>query len=194
MQKFFYIFFKAMQNNPTNDVTVVENGPKKRVQSKWYQYPGINLRFLLDFMKAVGLNTEALCKPTGQPPQSLRIQLKRDDMKLSKAKRLIESNGYKLEIRYIPKEKNTEEDNYIVTLPHIVKKKENKRDLDFIKDFIASQGDSQYALAEKIGVTQGAVFAWFNTDDILISYIIKIKEAYDVNLEFRITENTENSV
>lgn len=179
-------------NDWPNTVSLEDNQPKKRVQSKWYQYPGVNLRFLLDFMKALGLNTESLCKPTGQPPQSFRIQLKRDDMKLSKAKRLIEANGYKLEIRLIPKETKQDSEGYIVTLPRIIKKNDNPKNLDFLKDFIASRGESQYVLADKLGVTQGAVFAWFNTDDILISYIIKIKEAYDVNLEFRITEKTEN--
>lgn len=182
-----------MQENP-QAVTAKEKEPKKKVQSKWYQYPGVNLRFLLDFMKALRLNTETLCKPTALPPQSLRIQLKRDDLKLSKAKRLIESHGYKLDIRLIPKTNKQGDDGYIVTLPNIQRKKEAPKNLDFLKEYMQSIGESQYALADKLGVTQAAIYAWYNTDDILISYIIKIKEAYDLNLEFRITENTENAM
>ena len=180
-----------MQETTINAAEVPEEKPK-RVQSKWYQYPGVNLRFLLEFMKALRMNTESICKAASQPPQSLRIQLKRDDMKLSKAKFLIKANGYNLNVRLIPKEQTDANKGYIVTLPNIKKKPEEPKNLSFLKEFMTSVGESQYAVADKLHVTQAAVNAWFKTDDILISYIVKIKEVYNLDLEFRITENTEN--
>lgn len=163
--------------------------PMKKTQSKWNDYPGKNLRFLLEFKAALGLNTESLCKPTGLSPQSIRIQFKRDDMKLSKAKRIIESHGYKLNVNLTPRKQGKDNgDNYIVNLPVITKKTEQAKNLDFLKDFMQLMGESQYALANKLEVTQGAVFAWLSTDDILISYLVKIVEKYDADIEFKITE------
>lgn len=157
---------------------------------RWHQYPGINLRFMLDFMRATGHNTASLCKLSNMPPQAFRLQLKSDDMKLSKAKQLIKNAGYKLEIKLYPGPQEASDTDYIVTLPK-KQAEEGGENLRFIMDFIKRSGDSQHELGRKIGITQGAVFAWFRTDDIMISYIVKIKEAYKAKLEFRITENTD---
>lgn len=166
--------------------TIVE----ERNTRRWHQYPGINLKFMLDFMRATGLNTATLCKMSNVPPQAFRLQLKSDDMKLSKAKQLIKNAGYKLDIRLYPTAPETADTDYIVTLPKR-QNEEGNENLRFIIDFVGRAGDSQHELGRKLGVTQGAVFAWFRTDDIMISYIVKIKEVYKAKLEFRITENTD---
>jgi len=162
------------------------NPPVETTKSKWYQYPGVNLRFLLDFMRATGHNTASLCKMSNMPPQALRVQLKRDDMKISKAKELIKNAGYKLDIKLYMQSQEADSD-YIVTLPKAIRKNDDKN-LAFLDEFFSMVGESQYEIGKKMGITQGAVFSWFKTDDIMISYIVKIKEIYKAKLEFRITE------
>ncbi len=160
----------------------------QKVPRKWHQYPGKNLRFLIDYIRISGLNTTKISIPSGLPPQSLRIQLQRDDMKLSKAKKLIENTGCKLDVILYPQAQEEDDENYIVVIPKKKDTEEKAGNLAFLSNFMKQLGQSQYDLAEKLGITQGAVYAWFATDDIMISYINRIKDAYSAKLEFRITE------
>lgn len=177
-----------------DEKTLLEDSVEKvafqKIPRKWHQYPGKNLKFLLDYIKISGHNTATISQACGLPPQPLRMQLQRDDMKLSKARRLIEGTGCNLEVVLYPQSLPGDDENYIVVMPRRRVTSDKPAQMDFLKAFMKQTGQSQYDLARKIGITQGAVYAWFSTDDIMISYINKIKDAYQAKLEFRITEKT----
>lgn len=156
-----------------------------------------NLKFLLDLFDATGLTPHTFAQLTPNPASTataLRLQLNKDDMKVSKARAIVDTVGYTLDIRFTDKTPVQDEDpSYIVRLPSGIKKTESKyENLGFLMDFLKSHAVTQRGLADKIGMSPGAVFTWFKLDDIAISYLNKIKDAFDVNLEFNIlTKDTQ---
>lgn len=156
-----------------------------------------NLKFLLDLFDATGLTPHTFAQLTANPASTataLRLQLNKDDMKVSKARAIVDTVGYTLDIRFTDKSPERDEDpSYIVRLPSGIKKAENKyENLGFLMDFLKSHAVTQRGLADKIGMSPGAVFTWFKLDDIAISYLNRIKDAFDVNLEFNIlTKDTQ---
>ena len=150
-----------------------------------------NLKFLLDLFDAVELTPHTFAQLTPNPASTataLRLQLNKDDMKVSKARSIVDTIGYTLDIRFTDKIPTPDEDpSYIVHLPTEIKKHESKyENLGFLMDFLKTHGISQRGLAEKIGMSPGAVFTWFKLDDVAISYLNQIKDAFDVKLEFNI--------
>lgn len=150
-----------------------------------------NLKFLLDLFDALGLTPHTFAQLTPNPASTataLRLQLNKDDMKVSKARSIVDTIGYKLDIRFTDKVQPEQEDPaYLVHLPSDIKKTENKyENLGFLMDFLKAHAVTQRGLADKIGMSPGAVFTWFKLDDIAISYLNRIKDVFDVNLEFSI--------
>lgn len=114
-------------------------------------------------------------------------------MKLSKAKAIVDTLGYTLNVRLVPKLQpeivENEDTSYIVRLPVEIKRRQIQskyENLDFLEEFVSSRNISKRELANKLNMSPGAIFTWFKTDDIAISYLSKIKDAFDVNLEFNI--------
>lgn len=160
-----------------------------------------HLRFLLDFFTATGLTPYSYSKLTDNPTstaQALRTQLKRDDMKVSRAKEIVSTAGYKLDIEFkddICAVKETP--GYTLRLPENLrenlergglKKESQNKNLTFLKEFLSRNNISSRKLAQKIGMSAGAVETWFSTDDLAISYLYRIKDAFKVDISFIVSE------
>lgn len=156
----------------------------------------VNLKFLSDFFVEARLTPESYSRYTANPHStatSLRLQLHKDDMKLSKASEIFANLGYELDVHFEEKKqdklrmKRFENDGYIVTLPVInVQYKCKYQRLGFLEAFMHAKHLPFREFAKSIGLSAGAVAAWFHADDVRISHLMRIKEVYDLKIIFTI--------
>lgn len=164
-------------------------------------YPDcIHLRFLLDIFEALGVTPQDYGKLTDNPAstgQSLRQQLHHDDMKVSKAKAIVSAFGYRLEIELSDPEVEPQALPYVLVLPKSLQEKRSAlldrktakySNLNFVWRFMLQHKISKRGLAIKLGLSSGAVFTWFNSDDIMISHVYAIAKAYGVDVVFTVSE------
>lgn len=194
-----------LQNKMTQNKTDVASNAesKPRVpRSLYVKYPCQNLRFLLDFFTATGLTPYSFGQKTDNPlssAQALRVQLNKDDMKISRAKEIVGIAGYQLDIDLLEKDRPAmEELGYTLILPEDLQenlkrggphRKTKNVNLAFLQDFLYRNRVSRRRMAEAIDQSAGCVETWFNSDDIAISYLFRIKEVYPVELIFTISPN-----
>lgn len=186
------------KNAPVATETAMEVSPPYLIKTgrgntRNRRYACKNLKFLTDLFDALNITPEAYSKLTPNPistSRGLRIQLNNDDMKISKARAIVDTLGYELEIKLTEKTKKQEDnDDYIVNLPEDIRKirKTKKYDnLNFLYQFMQENKLTMRSLANKIGMSSGTIFTWFRTDDMSVSYLNIIRKALDVNLEFNI--------
>ena len=123
----------------------------------------------------------------------LRTPLKKDNMKLSKAQEILGHFGLTVKVSlYMPgRPKGQPADpNYRVNIPEgytvSAPPMEDDSEVAFLKRFMIENSLSQEELGRAVGFTHGAVRNWLNSDDIMISHIISIKEYYGAIVEFDI--------
>lgn len=161
-------------------------------------YPNVKrLRFILDVFHALKLTPNSYAKLTEHPvseSSSLRAQLNADDMKVSKAKHIFNVLGLELGIELRDKEPEKAA-GYTLSIPvEVLNRKEDLvqedprryENLDFLWRFMQRKNLSKRGLSMDIGLTSGAVFTWFNSDDIAISHLYTIKDKYGVELHFSV--------
>lgn len=178
----------------------------KKAQRKHYKrgdYPARNLRFLVELMTEMNLTLKDYERATGKSSVGLGHLLKNDDMKLSKAEEVLDAFGYTMEVRLEelePKEDTIEikaGDSYSVILPANKNNQGAEANPDgivrlrFLKNMMRRRRITQKELTETIGSTHGAVIGWMKTDDIYISYLNKIKDAFNLRLQFIIKPKNE---
>jgi len=123
----------------------------------------------------------------------LRTPLKKDDMKLSKARSILNHFGLTVKVSLympeMPKEQSTDT-NYKVNIPEgltiSAPPVDDNSQMAFLKRFMNENKLSQHELARAIGIKQSGVRRWLISDDIMISYIVSIKEYYGAIVEFDI--------
>ena len=126
-----------------------------------------NLKFLGDFMTAMGLTTTTAGEKIGLTQVSVYYWLKKDDARLSVVNKLIEACGYKLIIDYV----STEADPFE---PEIYIEPKHDKLLTFLA--VALQKEDKEKIANELGLGYTTVYYWLTHDDIFISYIFKIAE------------------
>ena len=149
---------------------------KRTLQKDKYELS--NLRFLGEFMSALGLTTTTAAEKVGLTQVSVYYWLKKDDAKLSAVDRLIDACGFKLTIDLVPREQDSEGNTMIlIELPR-------KKRLSFLADALSDQDKEM--VAEKLGIGFSTVYYWLEHDDIFISYIYKIADAIDRKVKITI--------
>ena len=173
-------------------------------QNLYTYYDCKHLRFVLDALTATGLSPQSYGKLTDNPPstsQALRVQLKQDDMKLSKAKQFVSTLGYDLTVDLLEKNRTTSSD-YKLILPEklqqnlergILEQEDKNKNLSFLLRFMSHNGITKRRLARVLEMSPGAINAWFRADDILISYLFKIKNVLQADIAFSISERDEHN-
>ena len=170
-----------------------EDSARNRKYPTWGNYPGVNLKFLLEFMKYLGVTAEDYGKMGATSAQALRLQLRNDDMKVSKAKEIVRTLGYKLEIELLEKEvKEDTEETYAVILPKekvpTAYKSYRLKNIPFLDEWMEKRRLSQRKMGELLNCSSGAVESWIKTDDMPISYVNKMKEALNLRVKYEITK------
>ena len=176
---------------------VPENGETPKAKKKIglgarnEDYGCTHLKFLIDLFNALGLTPNSYAKMTDNPTSTavgLRYQLNKDDMKVRKAKEIVASLGFELQIRFVDDKVQESDPSYMVKLPECLKQKKQSKykDLAFLDEFMQERKISRRGLAEAISLSPGAVQTWFMLDNMSIKYLDKIKDAYNMKLEFSI--------
>lgn len=140
---------------------------KRTLQKDKYELK--NLKFLGEFMTALGLTTTSAAQTVGLTQVSIYYWLKKDDAKLSAVENLIDKCGFKLSIDLIPVEQDPQSNTEIVLeLP-------KRKRLSFLEEVLSQQDKEQ--VAKKMDIGFSTIYYWLEHDDIFISYIYKIAEA-----------------
>jgi len=121
-----------------------------------------NLKFLGDFMSALGLNTTTAGEKIGISQVSVYYWLKKDDAKLSTVEKLINACGYSLSIEFVDPE-----------MEIIMEINRTKR-LSFLSEAL-SVCDKEM-IAKELGMGLTGIYYWLSHDDVNISYIYRIAE------------------
>lgn len=148
----------------------MSEGEKTRTVTRKLQpgkYELKNLKFLGDFMMALGLTTTTAGEKARLSQVTVYYWLKKDDARLSSVESLINAWGYKLKMELVSVDDN--EDTSIV----LIERPEEKR-LSFLER--ALKGVSREELRQELGIGTTTIYYWFAHDDIFISYIFRIAE------------------
>ena len=162
--------------------------PKMKTPAR---YDCKHLAFLVDFMNATQTSVIALTGSVSEET-SVRNMLRNDNMFLSKAKDLISRQGYKLDIKYNERVQEDNTPGVKITIKGVPQKKRNPN-ISFILDALEKRKMTLKDLAEKIGVSQGAVWSWIRVDDIKIAYLQPIGVALDMDLQYLIEPQGEEN-
>ncbi len=175
----------------------MEQGPENRVRVHGFSpnYPGKNLKFLIDFFEYVNENPESYGRLGSTSAQALRFQLRNDDMKVSKAMQIADELGYKLEIKLVPRPSEgkvvvSDDSTYRVVLPEqkkVRKPSKTKYNLEriaFLDEAILANKVSQRRMAQMLGYSYGAIQAWLRSDDMKISHVNAIKDKLKLDVEY----------
>lgn len=127
-----------------------------------------NLKFLGDFMSAMGLTTTTAGEKIGLTQVSIYYWLKKDDARLSAVNKLIEACGYKLIIDLVDPDPDPKDTEIVIEVPR-------EKLLSFLSEALSDQDKEEVAKKLNIGYT--TIYYWFSHDDIFVSYIYKVAEA-----------------
>lgn len=172
-----------------------EETPHKKNQGiyKSGEWDVKNLRFLADFMRLSGNTTTTLAQKVGIGRQAIYNYFKRDDMSIQMIYKIIESNGCK--IRFIMERPEPADSDVIIRLNNYFLKN-LPEGIKFGKLYFVNLAMQRYLITakdicEKLGCARSTVSAWFTTDNMMISYVYRICEAFDLKLKIEITPKDE---
>lgn len=135
------------------------------------------LKFLGEFMSALGLTTTKAAEKVGLTQVSVYYWLKKDDAKISVINKLIDACGFKLIIDLLPVGGPEPDTEIVIELPR-------EKRLSFLSDALSDVDKD--VVAQKIGVGTSTIYYWLEHDDIFVSYIYKIAEAIDCKVKVTI--------
>ncbi|MBQ6578528.1 MAG: helix-turn-helix transcriptional regulator [Bacteroidales bacterium] len=154
---------------------------------------------MLDILSATGYTPHTFSLMTDNPhstASTLRLQLNKDDMKVSRALQIVSTLGYKLTIDIKEKDPSYQENpGYKLILPKnlqrnlergFLPKKYRNKCLTFLLEFLSRNNISQRELARRLELSPGAVETWFRNDDLAISHLFRIKDVFDIEIVFTI--------
>lgn len=157
----------------------------KRTTIGLSRYSCKNLQFMLEFLRAIDKTPETAMK-TASAAVSFRAQLHQDNMLLSRARKIIEEQGYKLEVQF--KDKEQENEVISIILEDTPERERKVVNLDFLEKMLTEKRMTMAMLSEKIGIASQTVRTWFRVDDIRIGYLTEIAEKLNMILEYKITK------
>lgn len=150
------------------------------------------LGFLYTFLKGNFLTLKGIPREV-IPFSTLNTNLDKDDMRLRQLFAIFDYYQYYFLIYLEPKD------------PYLAKKYRDKcvnvnggmvnpeggERLGFLKDFVNINNYHYKDITDRMGMTQSAIYAWFNKDDMMLSKLYKISKVFDVNLHFIIKPKME---
>jgi len=121
-----------------------------------------NLKFLGDFMTAVGLNTTTAGEKIGISQVSIYYWLKKDDAKLSAIEKLINACGYKLSMELVDPDQE------------IIMEINRTKRLSFLAEALSDQ--DKLKVSHELGIGLTGIYYWLSHDDVFVSYIYRIAD------------------
>ena len=140
------------------------------------------LQFILSMMEMKKVTKHELAQMMGVSPQNIFTYFKRDDMKLSYAQEVSARLGYDLSIRL---ERDDAPVHNVITEIEGLVGKDGLQRLAFLRIAMSQYGIERKMIAEKLGLNYTGVNRWFKVDDIAISYIFDIAQAYGLKVKIK---------
>lgn len=141
------------------------------------------LAFLNGLLANCKVTKYALAEMMGVSKQNIFTYFKRDDMKLSYAMEIADRLGYTLSFTLDSGELD-KASNVMIELGKLVGANGLNR-LAFLNLALGMNGVSKSEVAEKLGLQYTGVQRWFKVDDIAISYIFAIADAFGWKVKIR---------
>ena len=147
------------------------------------------LKFLTDFMRETGNTTSTLAAKLGIGRQAMYNYLVRDDMRLSVIENIMDACG--CQIRYSLEKPESTSGNVVMHLKDYMFR--NVPDgvtigrLWFLSVAMQRYGITGKEIADRLGLSRSTVSTWFATNNVLISHIYKICEAFGLEMKIEIT-------
>jgi len=146
-----------------------------------------NLKFLVALLEACGMTKVDLAKMMGKSPQNIFKYFQLDDMKLSFAQEIAEKMGYRLSFRLEAVDQPQE--NVSIEVEQLIKATPGAqlsvKRMSFLRLAMSIYDMDRKTIADHLGLAPAAVTRWFAVDDIYISYIFRIAEAYNLHLSIK---------
>ncbi len=142
-------------------------------------YSDKRLGFLLEILDLKGIAKTELAARLKVSQQSVFKFFKNDNMKLSYAIHVMDVLGYNLVV-YL--EKDGDDMRSIIENVTKILKPDERKLLTFLLIAFKKYNIDATSLAPKIGFYKTGVMRWFRVDDILLSRLYQVAEAYDLKL------------
>ena len=164
-----------------------KNSPGKYQNGNWDVK---NLKFLVDFMDAMGMTTTDVANKIGLASrQSVYHWLVTDDVKFSSIIKLFDACGYDIIFSFIPTTRKKSSDTEVSIVLHEDHRDDSKyanRKLGFFQKAMDTNGVSSAALSEFLSIDKTTIFYWFKQDDCAISYLYKFAQYAKLKLKIEI--------
>lgn len=169
-----------------------KNSPGKFQDGNWNVK---NLKFLVDFMDAMGMTTTDVANKMGLASrQSVYHWLVTDDVKYSNIIKFFDACGYDITFSFVSKARKKASDTEVSIILHEDDKDESKyanRRLGFFQKAMDSNGVSSAAFSEYLSIDKTTIFYWFKQDDCAISYLYRFAEYAKFKLKIDIRPKTK---
>lgn len=154
------------------------------------------LKFLTEFMRQTCNTTSSIAKKVGVGRQAIYNYLLRDDMSLKMVHQIMDSCGCK--IMFSLEKPEEENGNLVIRLNNYFMRNlpEGIRigRLSFLSIAMQRYGITGKDLSEKLHIARSTISTWFVTDNVMISHIYNICEAYGMELKVTITDKDESDI
>lgn len=144
------------------------------------------LDFLTKLMSIHSIGRPELAKLMETTPQNIFTYFKRDDMKLSYAMEIAKALGYTMSFSMDTEDVASKDVVYDLSL--LVGNGSVKK-LTFLRVALAMNGIESKDVAEKLGLNYTGVNKWFKVDDIALSYVFSIADAYGFKFHITVKPN-----
>lgn len=149
-----------------------------------------NLKFLVDFMDAMGMTTTDVANKMGLASrQSVYHWLVTDDVKYSSVIKFFDACSYDITFSFVSKARKKASDTEVSIILHEDDKDESKyanRKLGFFQKAMDSNGVSSAAFSEYLSIDKTTIFYWFKQDDCAISYLYAFAQYAKLKLKIEI--------
>lgn len=140
------------------------------------------LSFFLNFIDSFGMSRNEFCKTIGLRSTIHINWINADDIALSQIFKVTKRVGYVLKFYIEPKDPKKAEEYRARSIRVNNSHSPYTKNLDFLKDFLEIENVTNSALCASIGISKTRVNYWYNRDDMSLSRLYSIVEAYQKNL------------
>ena len=177
---------KASEQGLAKECKAPEAKSEKKVQKRSENFKNGQwdlkyLQFVDSFIKQSGMTLEQAANKAGITRQTIFHWFQLDDAKIQSVVKFINGCGYKIEFALQPI--SNEVGDALVTInAKAIPATVGDKTLSFLDEAIDRYGIQRKEAAAKLGLTYTSLYYWFKHDDVFISYIYKIAEAYGLKL------------
>lgn len=181
---------KASEKKSVKKATTSSPKTAKRVQKRSENYKTGQwdlkyLQFVHAFIGQTGKTLEQIADEAGITRQTIYHWFNKDDAKISSIINFIEKCGYKITFSLKPADNKVGDALVTINRKEVPETTGTKR-LSFLNDAFNIYNISKKDTAKELGIGYTALYYWFKSDDVFISYVYKMAESSGLKLVIKI--------